>query len=92
MIVRHEAFDELLDRAALAEEEGEALGRGVERRRQFALEIDRAVKRVLARVDERIWHTHTMKRFACRLHFFRREDRVYLVACSELDGEEAVTR
>lgn len=91
MIVRHEAFDELLDRAALAEEEGEALGRGIERRRHFAVEVDRAVKRVLARADDRVWHTQTMKRFACRLHFFRHAERIYLIACSDLDGEEVVT-
>jgi hypothetical protein len=88
--VRHEAFDELLDRAALAEEEGEATGQGDLRRRQFALEVDRAVKKALAREDDRAWHTQTMKRFKCRLYFFRHCERLFLVACARLQPEEVV--
>lgn len=85
MIVRDEAFDELLDRAALAEEQGEATGNGDERRRQFALEVDRAVKKAIARDDGKEWHTQTLKRFECRLYFFRHEGTHYLIGCVPLE-------
>lgn len=89
MIVRDDAFDELLDRAALAEERGAEAGDGEERRRQFALEVDRAVKRALARDDGRTWHTQTSRRHRCRLYFFRHAGRLYLLACVPLDGAPA---
>lgn len=88
MIVRDEAFEELLDRAALAEEQGEADGVGDQRRRQFAHEVDRAVKKVMARDDGKPWHTQTLRRFKCRLYFFRRLDAIFLVGCVPLEREE----
>ncbi len=88
MIVRAEAFDELLDRAALAEEHGEATGDGDERRRQFALEVDRAVKKAVARDDGKAWHTQTLRRHACRLYFYRARDELFLLACVPLDAGE----
>lgn len=87
-MIREEAFEELLDRAALAEEEGEATGAGEERRRQFALEVDRAVKRALTSSDDETWHTQTMRRFKCRLYFFRHLGALHLVGCVPLDREE----
>lgn len=81
MIVPNDAFDELLDRAALVEEEGEASGGGEARRRQFALEVDRAVKNVRRAEDGRDWYCRTLRRHGCRLYFFRCTDRLYLVAC-----------
>ena len=81
MIVPNDAFDELLDRAALAEEEGERAGHGEQRRRQFALEVDRAVKNVQRAGDERDWYAHTLRRFDCRLYFFRCGERLFLVGC-----------
>jgi hypothetical protein len=81
VIVRNDAFDELLDRAALAEEEGDETGHGDDRRRQFALEVDRAVKMVQRARDERDWSAYTLRRFSCRLYFFRHLERIFLVAC-----------
>ena len=89
MIVPEHAFDELLDRAALAEEDGEATGHGDERRRQFALAVDRAVKKALACDDGKPWHTQTLKRFECRLYFFRHVESLFLLACVRLDGSQA---
>lgn len=85
MIVADEAFDELLDRAIEAEEAGGETG---ERRRiRFALDVDRAVKKALARADHGPpWLTQTLKRFECRLYFFRHRDVLYLVGCVALAG------
>lgn len=89
MIVTDEAFDELLDRAAIVEGESEEpTEEGAERRRLFAVAVDRAVKNASSRRDRRAWQTQTLKRFGCRLHFLRNEKDVFLLACVALDDEE----
>jgi hypothetical protein len=81
VVVPDAAFEELLDTAHLAEEAGEEEGNGADRRRRFAVEVDRAVKKVLACNDGEDWHTHLLRRFECRLFFFRQGDDLFLIAC-----------
>lgn len=101
MIVTDEAFDELLERVdRLADDPGKPFvddeseeDPAARRRDQFAFAVDRAVAKVVARRDRRVWYAQTLRRFGCRLHFFRSADLVYLVACAPHDtedGDEAV--
>ena len=85
--VGHRAFDELLDCAERAEQEGEATGEGEMRRRMFAIAVNRAVKKALARPDpdgESRWLTQTLKRYRCRIYFHRHEGVLHIVACIPL--------
>ena len=89
MIVTDEAFDELLDRAALLEEdENGDEEAGEMRRRNFALNVDRAVYNVAMKRDGRDSHTQTLRRDGCRLHFVRDAQKIYLIACVALDEDE----
>lgn len=94
MIVTDEAFDELLDRAQLIEAAPEVVDDEHDedaelRRCQFALAVDRAVKKVVTKRDGRIWYTQTLRRHRCRLHFVRNAGRIHLIACLPLDdGDE----
>jgi hypothetical protein len=89
VIVTDEAFEELLDHAALAEES--ARGDQAEedaRRCQFAVSVDRAVKNAVRRQTGRAWSTQTLRRHRCRLHFLRDEHDVYLIACLALADDD----
>lgn len=101
MIVTDEAFDELLERVcaidghehienALTEDDvDDAIEEAEERRREFAVAVDRAVKYVVTKRDSRVSYTHTLRRYGCRLHFVRSGGRVHLIACLPLEeGEE----
>lgn len=89
MIVTDEAFDELLDRAALLEEDdGGDPEAGEIRRCNFAHAVDRAVKKVVAKNDGRSSYTQTLRREGCRLHFVRNAAKVYLIACVALDDDD----
>lgn len=88
-----EAFEELLDRVQLLEDEDQGVDDDGEsereelRRRQFALAVDRAVKKVVTKRDGRLSYTQTLKRHGCRLHFVRSGGRIHLIACLALDAE-----
>lgn len=86
MIVHDDAFEELLDHAALMEEEGAARGgdEGEARRRRFAIAVDRAVKRAARHASKELFF-EAIPRFGCRLFFQRVGEHVVLVACRSFD-------
>lgn len=92
MIVTDDAFDELLDRVSIIDGHEDALEEEAEevelRRRQFAFDVERAMKNVVAKKDGRLWYTQTLKRHRCRLHFVRSQGRIHLIACFALDEDD----
>jgi hypothetical protein len=97
VIVTDEAFDELLDRVQSIEDAARRRGddgaafedaeseEAEQRRLEFALAVDGAVKKVVAKKDGRLGYTQTLRRHRCRLHFVRSAGEIHLVACVALD-------